>query len=87
MQFGIMMRGQFPPEDNARERFGDLMEQARVAQELGFASLTKGSHYSTTPFLQFQQLPFLARLAADPAASWYSAPASATARSSSRPSA
>ncbi len=65
MQFGIMMRGQFPPGEDMRARFADLMEQARLAKRLGFASITKGSHYSAHPYQDFQQLPFLARVAAE----------------------
>ncbi len=65
MEFGLMMRGQFSLEDDMRARFGELMEQARAAKRLGFASITKGSHYSAYPFQDFQQLPFLSRVAAE----------------------
>lgn len=65
MQFGLMLRGQFTRGDDMRTRFGELLEQARRAEELGFASLTKGSHYSTHPLQDFQQLPFLARVSAE----------------------
>jgi alkanesulfonate monooxygenase SsuD/methylene tetrahydromethanopterin reductase-like flavin-dependent oxidoreductase (luciferase family) len=65
MQFGIMMRGQFPPGDDMTARFAELAEQARLATRLGYASITKGSHYSASPYQDFQQLPFLARIAAD----------------------
>ena len=65
MQFGIMMRGQFPKGDDMTLRFAELMEQARLAGRLGFASITKGSHYSAHPYQDLQQLPFLARVAAE----------------------
>ncbi|MEE9276669.1 MAG: LLM class flavin-dependent oxidoreductase [bacterium] len=65
MEFGLMLRGQFAQDDDMRVRFAELMEQARLAKALGFASITKGSHYSAHPFQDFQQLPFLARVAAE----------------------
>lgn len=65
MQFGLMTRGQFHPGDDMHVRFRELMEQARLADRLGFASLTKGSHYSAHPYQDFQQLPYLARVAAE----------------------
>ena len=65
MQFGLMMRAQFPPGDDMRARFAELCEQARLANRLGFASLTKGMHYSAAPWHDFQQMPFLARIMAE----------------------
>ncbi|MEE9255845.1 MAG: LLM class flavin-dependent oxidoreductase, partial [bacterium] len=65
MQFGLMLRGQFEQGEDMHARFGELMEQVRVANELGFASITKGSHYSAYPLQDFQQLPFLSRAAAE----------------------
>lgn len=35
MQFGIMMRGQFPPEENVAERLTEMMQQARMLERLG----------------------------------------------------
>ncbi len=65
MQFGIMMRGQFPQDDAVADRFGEMLEQARLAEKLGYDSITKGSHYSTHPLQDLQQVPFLARIAAE----------------------
>lgn len=65
LQFGLMMRGQFPPRDNMRTRFEELLAQARLANQLGYASLTKGMHYSAAPFQDFQQFPFLCRMMAE----------------------
>jgi alkanesulfonate monooxygenase SsuD/methylene tetrahydromethanopterin reductase-like flavin-dependent oxidoreductase (luciferase family) len=65
MEFGLMLRGQFEQGEDMHARFGELMEQVRVANELGFASITKGSHYSAYPLQDFQQLPFLSRAAAE----------------------
>lgn len=65
MQFGLMMRAQFARDDDMRQRFEELMTQARLANRLGFASLTTGMHYASAPLQLFQQLPFLARVMAE----------------------
>ena len=65
MQFGIMMRGQFPAKDEVADRFQEMLEQARMAERLGYDSITKGAHYSTHPLQDLQQVPFLCRIAAE----------------------
>jgi alkanesulfonate monooxygenase SsuD/methylene tetrahydromethanopterin reductase-like flavin-dependent oxidoreductase (luciferase family) len=68
IQFGLMLRAQFPADDDMQQRFEELVEQARLADRLGFASITKGMHYSTAPWRDLQQFPFLSHdeaLAAD----------------------
>lgn len=65
MQFGIMMRGQFPQGDKVADRFTEMLEQARLVEKLGYDSITKGAHYSTHPLQDLAQVPFLARVAAE----------------------
>ena len=65
MQFGLMLRSQYLKEDNLKDCFSNILEQVVKAEKLGFSSITKGSHYSTFPFNSFQQIPFLARIAAE----------------------
>lgn len=65
MQFGIMMRGQFPKETDLAHRFAEMLEQVRLVEALGYDSLTKGAHYSTYPLQDLQQVPFLCRVAAE----------------------
>lgn len=65
MQFGLMIRGEYPADSDMAARFADIVEQARLADALGFASLTKSSHYASHPFRSFQQLPLLARLSGE----------------------
>ena len=65
IQFGLMLRAQFPAGDDMQARFAELVEQARLADRLGFASITKGMHYSATPWRDLQQFPFLSRIMAD----------------------
>ncbi|MDC0985894.1 LLM class flavin-dependent oxidoreductase [Alphaproteobacteria bacterium] len=65
MKFGIMMRGQFPQGDRVADRFEEMLAQARLAESLGYHSITKGAHYSTHPLQDLQQVPFLCRVAAE----------------------
>ncbi|MEM7253210.1 MAG: LLM class flavin-dependent oxidoreductase [Pseudomonadota bacterium] len=65
MKFGLMIRGQYPREDNMGERFHEILAQARLASDLGFDCITKGSHYAAAPLQDLQQMPFLARIAAE----------------------
>ena len=65
LQFGIMNRGQFPIGDDPGRRWGEMVEQARAAERLRFDSIMKGSHYSSYPLMDFQQVPFLARMTAE----------------------
>jgi alkanesulfonate monooxygenase SsuD/methylene tetrahydromethanopterin reductase-like flavin-dependent oxidoreductase (luciferase family) len=65
MQFGLMMRAQFPPGDDMQVRFQELLEQARLANALGYSCITNGMHYSSTPWQDFQQFPFLCRVMAE----------------------
>jgi alkanesulfonate monooxygenase SsuD/methylene tetrahydromethanopterin reductase-like flavin-dependent oxidoreductase (luciferase family) len=65
MQFGLMLRAQFPQGDDMQARFQEQLEQARLADALGFASITKGMHYSSPPLQSLQQMPFLCRVIAE----------------------
>ena len=65
IQFGVMLRAQFPQGDDMRERFQEMLQQARLANRLGYASITNGMHYSSAPWQDFQQFPFLCRLMAE----------------------
>jgi len=65
IQFGLMIRGQFPQEDDMTVRFTEMMQQVRHADRLGFACVTKGSHYAGYPLQDIQQLPFLSRVMAE----------------------
>ena len=62
MDYGMFIRSQYNTGDDMVARFDELMEQARLAEKLGFASLLKGSHYAGAPLQEFQQLPFLSRV-------------------------
>jgi len=61
-RFGLMIRAQFPPDDDLATRFEEVCATARLADELGFDCITKGSHYAAAGLADFQQIPFLARI-------------------------
>lgn len=65
IRFSLFNRGQNPLGDDMQVRFQEACEQARLADRLGFDTLMKGSHYSAYPLLDFQQVPFLARMMAE----------------------
>ncbi len=62
IQFGLMNRGQFPVGGDTARHWAEMLEQVRWAEKMGFASIMKGSHYSTHPLTEFQQVPFLSRI-------------------------
>ena len=64
-RFGLMIRAQFPPEDDLCLRFEEVCATVRAAETLGFDCITKGSHYAADSLADFQQIPFLARVAAE----------------------
>ena len=61
IQFGIMNRGQYPNGTDPAHALDEMLEQLRLADRIGFHSFMKGSHFSTAPFVDFMQVPFLAR--------------------------
>jgi len=64
-QLGVMLRGQFEHGADMAAKADEMIEQATFADRLGYASITKGSHYSTDAFQAFQQFPVLARLSGE----------------------
>ena len=65
MQFGLMIRAQFPQGDDMQKRFQEMLEQVRLADRLGYSCVTNGMHYSSTPWQDLQQFPFLCRVMAE----------------------
>lgn len=65
VQFGIMNRGQYNWGDDMQARFGELLEQARLAEKLGYDSFMKGSHFSSYPLHDFNQVTYLSRIMAE----------------------
>ncbi|MEE2932570.1 MAG: LLM class flavin-dependent oxidoreductase [Pseudomonadota bacterium] len=66
MKYGLFIRGQYRAnETNMKARFEELMEQVRIAEQLGFDDLISGMHYAGYPLQQFQLIPFLSRAMAE----------------------
>ena len=62
MKFGLIIRGQYPQGDDMQLRLREDLEAAKLAEELGYDLVAKGSHYSSHPFQYIQQIPYLVRL-------------------------
>jgi alkanesulfonate monooxygenase SsuD/methylene tetrahydromethanopterin reductase-like flavin-dependent oxidoreductase (luciferase family) len=64
-QFGLVVRGQAEQGEDIARRFQETLAFVRLADELGFDSVTKTAHYSAHPFQMLQLVPMLARFAAE----------------------
>ena len=56
---------QHPATDDGVARFDDLLEQVRLARDLGFDTILAPQHYLSQPHQMLQPIPLLARLAAE----------------------
>ena len=65
MNISLGIRGQFPQGDDMPARLEELLVQVRLARQLGYVAVLKTCHFSSTPFQEIQQLPFLARIAGE----------------------
>ena len=64
-QFGLVVRGQAEAGEDIVRRFQETLAFVRLADKLGFDSITKTAHYSAHPFQMLQMVPMLARFAAE----------------------
>lgn len=64
-QFGLVVRGQAEQDQDITRRFQETLAFVRLADQLGFDSVTKTAHYSAHPFQMLQLVPMLARFAAE----------------------
>ena len=64
-QFGLVVRGQAEANEDISRRFRETLAFVRLADRLGFDSITKTAHYSAHPFQALQLVPMLARFAAE----------------------
>jgi alkanesulfonate monooxygenase SsuD/methylene tetrahydromethanopterin reductase-like flavin-dependent oxidoreductase (luciferase family) len=62
MKYGIGVRTQYAADMDMRTGFEEQLEQARLAETLGYDSLMKNSHFAGSPLQEFHQIPFLARI-------------------------
>src|SRR5215475_5780774 len=64
-QFGLVIRGQAEAGEDIARRFQETLAMARLADRLGYDSVTKTAHYSAHPFQMLQLVPMLARFTAE----------------------
>ncbi len=65
MNISLGIRGQFPQGDDMPARLEELLDQVRLARRIGYVAVLKTCHFSSTPFQEIQQIPFLARIAGE----------------------
>ena len=64
-QFGLVVRGQAEHGEDISRRFQETLAFVRLADRLGYDSVTKTAHYSAYPYQMLQMVPMLARFAAE----------------------
>lgn len=65
MKFGVFVMPQHPRTDDPVRRFRECVEQTILARDTGFDAVAAGQHYLSPPYQSLQNVPLLARLAAD----------------------
>jgi alkanesulfonate monooxygenase SsuD/methylene tetrahydromethanopterin reductase-like flavin-dependent oxidoreductase (luciferase family) len=65
MKFGLFVNNQQPRDTDPVLSFRQCVQQVVAARDSGFDAIASGHHYVSPPFIALQNLPFLARLAAD----------------------
>jgi alkanesulfonate monooxygenase SsuD/methylene tetrahydromethanopterin reductase-like flavin-dependent oxidoreductase (luciferase family) len=65
LKFGVLVMAQHPSSDDGVARFDGLVEQVRLARDLGFDTILAPQHYLSQPHQMLQPIPLLARLAAE----------------------
>ncbi|MBI4233205.1 MAG: LLM class flavin-dependent oxidoreductase, partial [Chloroflexi bacterium] len=65
MKFGLLLIPQQPMTDSSVKRFREYVQQTILARDLGFDILAVGHHYLSPPYQSLQNVPLLARLAAE----------------------
>jgi alkanesulfonate monooxygenase SsuD/methylene tetrahydromethanopterin reductase-like flavin-dependent oxidoreductase (luciferase family) len=64
-QFGLVIRGQAEAGEDIAARFEETLAMVRLADKLGYDSITKTAHYSAYPWQMLQLVPMLARFTAE----------------------
>jgi alkanesulfonate monooxygenase SsuD/methylene tetrahydromethanopterin reductase-like flavin-dependent oxidoreductase (luciferase family) len=65
MKLGLWVTAHHPADASIAQRYGDLVEQVRLAKRLSFGLISSGQHYLTAPNQRLQTFPLLARLSAE----------------------
>lgn len=59
LKIGIYLNSQYPDSDDPAARLAELIQQVKLAADLGFDSIWAGEHHLTQGFHFFPQLPLL----------------------------
>ena len=65
MKLGLAVGAGFSPDRSAHDQMHERLALVRAAREAGFSSVSMGEHYLADPHPWFQNIPFLARIAAE----------------------
>ena len=65
MQFGLFLGAEYPARRSMAARVNALVEQVRLARDLGFDCALAGQHYLSYPVQILQPTPLLGRLAGE----------------------
>lgn len=65
MKLGLAIGAGFDAGRSAHDQMLERLEMVRLAKQAGLSSITMGEHYLADPHPWFQNIPFLARLAAE----------------------
>jgi alkanesulfonate monooxygenase SsuD/methylene tetrahydromethanopterin reductase-like flavin-dependent oxidoreductase (luciferase family) len=65
VKLGLMLANQYTLDESMASRIDEVVEQVRLARDLGFDLVALGQHHLATPYQQPSSVPFLARLAAE----------------------
>lgn len=65
MRLGLMLVNQHPPADSLVGRWGEILDQVRLARSLGFDLIVFGQHYLVGEFAMLQPAVSVARAAAE----------------------
>jgi alkanesulfonate monooxygenase SsuD/methylene tetrahydromethanopterin reductase-like flavin-dependent oxidoreductase (luciferase family) len=63
VRLGLLLSGQHPAGDSAAGAVREHLEQVELARQLGFSSVWTSQHFLSDPFMYFQSVPLLARVA------------------------
>jgi alkanesulfonate monooxygenase SsuD/methylene tetrahydromethanopterin reductase-like flavin-dependent oxidoreductase (luciferase family) len=65
MRIGLMLVNQHPPADSLAGRWGEVLDQVRLARSLGLDLIVFGQHYLVSEFAMLQPAVSVARAAAE----------------------
>lgn len=65
MRLGLFLSAQYEPDVEPAAALDAILEDVRLARDVGLAAVAAGQHFLPQPYWMFQPVPLLARLAAE----------------------